>query len=496
MKHFTKLLSAMLALLLLISAMAFVTSCKKNDAENENDTVGTTATDDNLPALETKNLGGMEIAMLWPNVNSDGHFIHNELDVETVSTGDVIDLAVRNRNSVVETTYNVRISTVLMSHSKIPTTVKTEGQAGESSYQAIATTIGKMTPIAQEGWLENYNNLEYYSESQTWWNHSLMQDFAIANARYFGSGDIIYSDDLYPYTTFVNNTVVDQYGIEENFHELVKTGQWTLEKFHNIAKYVASPELDGDPDKWSEADMNGALMNPNMFKAIYYSAGKGMLEFDKSGYPIWAMTVEHTQPILEKAIAMVFNDGACLNTGALDGNHAEYELNLFVSGRSLFLCEELILAERITKNDASTDYTVLPFPKYEEESEYISVLNNAVVISVPVMAENKNEISLILSAMGRESINTLTPAFFETVLTYRYMQNPESVESLEIILASTKAPDVATIQDWGGFMAGYKALAEQSSTNFSSFHTKNIGTAMGALEEYSVLLDNYYKNKN
>ena len=97
--------------------------------------------------------------------------------------------------------------------------------------------------------------------------------------------------------------------------------------------------------------------------------------------------------------------------------------------------------------------------------------------------------------MSRESVNTLTPAFFETVLTYRYMQNPESVETLEVILDSTVAPDIATIKKWGKFMEQFKILAFANSTDFASYHRQNIGKAMGELEAYSVLLDNFYANK-
>ena len=108
------------------------------------------------------------------------------------------------------------------------------------------------------------------------------------------------------------------------------------------------------------------------------------------------------------------------------------------------------------------------------------------------MAANKDDIGLVLSAMSRESIATLTPAFFETVLKYRYMQDPDSVETLQTILNSTVAPDVATVQDWGGFMAQFKALATSNNKNFSSYFAQNIGVAMGELEKYNVLLDTYY----
>ena len=493
MKSFSKILSALLAAVLLFSVVVTFSACKKDGGDETQNTGNVTTNGDDLSALEVKDLGGFELLMLWPEMHTDGHFVHNEL-TGSDTAGDVIDQAVAERNLIVSTNYNVKITSETQFVSTIPKTVRTEAEAGESSYHAIASTIKFMTPIAQEGLLTDFNDLEYYSESQEWWNHELMQDFAIANARYFASGDIIYSDDFYPYCTYVNTTVSqDIYGIDEDYYQLVKDKQWTLEKFHELAKIAVNPEADGNPDVWSEEDMNGAVVNENFARAAYYSAGKGMLSFDKAGYAVWNMTVEYTQPILEKIIGIIHKDSACFNSGVFD-DHAIKELELFTNNKTLFLVEELIISERITKSDKSANFQILPYPLYDENSDYICVLNDATILGIPVMVNNADDISLILSAMGRESINTLTPAFFETVLTYRYMQDPGSVETLEIILNSTVAPDVATIQDFGGFMTKFKELAFSNSTAFSSYYSGNIGKAMGSIEEYNQILDRYYEN--
>ena len=493
MKNFSKILSALLATVLLFSVVVTFSACKKGNTEGTQNTGSVSTEASGLSSLEVKDLGGFTLVMLWPEMHTDGHYIHNEL-TGSDTAGDVIDQAVATRNLIVETTYNVKITSETQFVSTVPKTVRNEAEAGESSYHAIASTIKFMTPIAQEGLLTDFKTLDYYSESQEWWNHDLMKDFAIANARYFASGDIIYSDDFYPYCTYVNTTVSqDIYGIDEDYYQLVKNKQWTLEKFHELAKLAVNPEADGDPDTWSEEDMNGAVVNENFARAAFYSAGKGMLSFDKAGYPVWNMTVDYTQPILEKIIGIIHKDSACFNTGVFD-DHAGTELSLFTDNKTLFLVEELIISERITKSEKSANFQILPYPLYDENSDYICVLNDAAVIGIPVMVNNANDISLILSAMSRESINTLTPAFFETVLTYRYMQDPGSVETLEIILSSTVAPDVATVQDWGGFMTKFKELAFSNSTAFSSYYSGNIGKAMGKLEEYNLILDRYYEN--
>ena len=495
MKKTFKILSAMLALLLFFSITLIFTSCGGGDEDETFGADGTVSTNDALPPLEIKNLGGKEILILWPEMHSDGHYLHNEVAVAETS-GDIIDSAVIQRNLTVELAYNVKIKSETAFISDVAKTVRTEYQGGTSTYSAIACSINNsnMLSLQQEGGLADFNTLKYYDESQPWWNHSLMQDLSVANARYFASGDIIYSDDFYPYCTFVNNSLSANVGITQDYHQLVKDKQWTLEKFHMFAAQAQDDQIDGDPNTWSDADINGAIVNENFAKAAYYSAGKGIVDFDAKGYPVWQMTVDRTQTILEKVIDIIHTEKACFNAGQFD-DHAVQELKLFTGGKALFLVEELIFAERITKEDASTNFSLLPFPLYEENSEYISVLNDSLVISIPVMCDNKDDICLVLSAMSRESVETLTPAFFETVLTYRYMQDPKSVETLNIILDSTVAPDIATIKNWGGFREQFKLMAFNKSTAFSSYHSSNIGKAMGELEAYCVLLDDYYKNK-
>ncbi|MBR7098416.1 MAG: hypothetical protein IKC59_03290 [Clostridia bacterium] len=493
-KH-AKTLSAMLALLLLFSVTFLFASCGDDDGKTESGTTGNATTDNTLPSLEIKDLGDLELKVLWPELHSDGHYLHNEIAVEEAA-GDILNEAVATRNYVVEAAYGVTITSETKFVSHIPTEFRTEAMGGTSVYHALASTIKFMTPIAIEGLLSDLNELDYYDEDHPWWNHSLMQDFSIANARYFATGDIIYSDDFYPYCTYVNTAGSAQQQITEDYFQLVRDKEWTLEKFHTIAASVAN-DLDGDDNVHVSGEMDGALMNSNFYRAVYYSAGKGMVEFNREGYPVWQMELDRTQTILEKALAVVYNDGACTDTGLLEGYHVDHEMNRFNSNQTLFLVEELIFSERISKSDNAKDYKILPFPLYDSNSEYISVLNDAVILSIPGVhtEEMKNDVCLVLSAMSRESVNTLTPAFFETVLTARYMKDPESVEMLQIVLNSTVAPDVATIQDWGGMMSEFKLLGERNSTNFSSVYETNIGKAMAKVEEYCVMLDNYYAKK-
>lgn len=458
-----------------------VESEEETDEETEEET-------EEIPELDVKDLNGREILVRWPSIHGDGHYVHNEI-APINTTGDVIDMAVATRNTIVERKYNVIITSEEVWVSDIVKDIRTNAMAStQVDYSAAVSTIKFMTEVAQEGWLYDFGEFTNYDEAHPWWNNDLMDDFSIAGSRYFATGDIIYSDDFYPYCTYVNLGVSDQNQLEDNYYDLVANKEWTLEEFHTRAKTVVSADYNVDCNEWGDAEVAGAVVNENFARATYYSAGKGMIELNAMGYPTWQMSVAYTSPILDKVIHIVHDNNACYNAGQWK-DHAIREVNLFNTNKTLFLVEELIIAERITKSEEPADFKILPFPLYEEGGDYISVLNDAAVLAIPVTTEEADDVCLVLSAMSCESMETLTPAFFETVLASRYVQDAGSVETLEIILSSTVAPDVATIQDWGGFMKEFKRLAFANSTDFASYHDGNISVVTGEIQNYKDILD-------
>ncbi len=494
MKKTIRLLAMLMTLALLLSMTALITSCTVGEGEETTGADATVSTDGAISDLEVKDLGGKEFNMLWPEyIAAEGHFMYNELAIEETSGG-VIESAVFERNQIVKDTYNVDIVVETMKYSTITSTVRNESSVGESSYDAIASMIAVMSPIALEGALTDFNELAYYDESQEWWNHDVMQAYSIVNKRYFGSGDIIYSDDLYPYVVYANTALARDVQITDNFYELVKNKEWTLEKFNELAVMAVADLDDADNEVASSLDDRfGAVDGTSFARALYYSAGKGVISLDKAGYPTWEMTVEHADTVLTKIIKAWHTDSAVVDVAQFNGGKtltAAEITDMFNSNQMLFMPGDLKAAQMFTTaENALEDFALLPIPLWEADSEYVCVMNDAVVLGVPTFAEGKDDISLILSAMSRESVSTLTPAFFETVLTYRYMKNPESVETLELILDSVVPRDVADIQKWGDFMGQFSRLAVEGNTNFSSYYGENISKARSAMDDYMTLLD-------
>lgn len=499
-----KKLTVMLALLLALCMIVPLAACKKKPDSTETTEPDTTSAEpaNSLEPLEVYDLNNAEFKMLWPEIHADGHFTHNELDSDGTSES-IIDRAVYQRTRQVEDTYNVDIVVELMFCSTIGKTIRANVQNGEQVYQAVATNVKFLTTCAVEGALADYNDMRFYKE-QSWWDNSTMQDYSIGGARYFGMGDIIYSDNFYPYCIFANLGFAQTYGINEDFYDLALDYEWTYEKLLALTANVSSAGTD---EKWDYTATYGILLNANTARALYYGFGKNVIVENEDGDLDWVMTPSYAEPVLTE-IQKVFNGSGYpgyatdddINHNKPGLTHAQTAIEMFDNNQSLFYAEELIISERLNNLQSNMDFAILPMPLADEsQEEYYCVLNDAVVLSVP-SNEDTDVASLILSAMGRASVDTVTPAFFENVLTYRYMTNAKSLETLQLILKSAKALDMASLLNWGGMMNGFKNIALTGEGSFSTYFAEHYSEVTndegsGEMDKFVEQVQFYHSNK-
>lgn len=74
---------------------------------------------------------------------------------------------------------------------------------------------------------------------------------------------------------------------------------------------------------------------------------------------------------------------------------------------------------------------------------------------------------VILEAMAAKSMYTVTPAYYDVALTYKYMRDADSAEMLDIILQS-RIYDLAKIYNFGGVCASIAKIISTGEGNFAS----------------------------
>lgn len=194
-------------------------------------------------------------------------------------------------------------------------------------------------------------------------------------------------------------------------------------------------------------------------------------------------------------MVIVYDTGDELGHNMPGLSHAQTAVKMFASSQSLFYAEELITAERLKNQSSDIPFWLLPMPKYDEDQkDYFCVLNDAVVVCVEANQDLK-KCSLILSALGRESMETLTPAFYDVVLASRYMNDAQSSLMLSKILSCAKAPDIATLLKYGNLIPTLADRAQKGDSNFASVFKQQSKIADTMLAQLRKQIDAYNAKK-
>lgn len=120
--------------------------------------------------------------------------------------------------------------------------------------------------------------------------------------------------------------------------------------------------------------------------------------------------------------------------------------------------------------DMTSDFGIIPIPKIEESQEtYHSMLqsNNATSYSIPISVSDPDRSALILEALAEESVDTLTPAYYENTLKRKASRDSESADMLDLIFAN-RIIDQADTYVTIGIKSFIEGQAAAKSNTFAS----------------------------
>ena len=126
--------------------------------------------------------------------------------------------------------------------------------------------------------------------------------------------------------------------------------------------------------------------------------------------------------------------------------------------------------------DSETAFGLIPWPKFDEgQKDFCTLIHTTAGkgIVIPASQNNMELAGAITEAMAAKSMYTLTPAYYNVALTYKYMRDNESAEMLDIILES-RCFDLGLIYAWGGLSSGiHSIITNGKAENFASTWEKN-----------------------
>ncbi|MHB1150950.1 MAG: type 2 periplasmic-binding domain-containing protein [Eubacteriales bacterium] len=389
--------------------------------------------------------------------------------------GEQINDALYERTAYIEDKYNAVLETIASENGTVTSLVKTLISAADTSFQAIVCNVYDAGAISVEGMLTDLNHVENLDLSQRWWAQATNESLTIAGKQFYATGDIFIIDNKATRVFFFNKDMISDFNLE-NPYALVKNNEWTLDNYFALNEAVKT-DLNGDNQMSFEFDCYGTMAQTTLGTVLYLASGELITAKDENDIPYITCGTDRALTIMT-TIAEKVSQSSAISLSESTKVNGTYPDNLvyFQEGRALFAPEVLLHIE--TMRDCIIDIGILPPPKYDEkQSDYYCYADGWCVntVSIPVTNSEPGRIGFILEAMAADSLNNLTPAYYDICLTNKYVRDEESAEMLDLIFSKV-VMDNANIFSWGSLQSAVSSAIADGSAIASAIESKRSAT--------------------
>lgn len=493
-KLFSLLLAAMLCFTLIL-----LTACKDETASESSESGEQQETSESGFLPENKNWGGEVITLLTSDQNEFSRaMIPEELSDEPVSA------AFFNRNAFIDEKFGLKLemSTVSDPNDGVEK-VRNDVESAMGEFQIVALPLTYIATLGVEGKLYDITTLDngYIHYEKEWWDQAAVRDLTINDKMWFLAGDALVEDDEATWAIYFNKDLVTSYNLE-NPYDIVNDGQWTLDKYYELAKQVHKmngSSMSYDP---SVGDVYGALAQSYDCYLFMLGAGQPMMRTNSDGLPEFRVTDEVNVSTFNKIMDIMLDEtyvGVADFKGAWYSGVYSQEVDIFCNGNALFMPGKIAQVSNEKLRDADIRYGILPMPKYDAElqKEYTTSVNVywCQVLCIPLSNVSKLDATCYaLEAMAYYGKEMVTPEYYDRTLTYKRLQDDESRDMLDLIFRN-RTYDLAGIFDFGtvngngaGSLYFYTSLLGDKSRNITSFWEQKSGLFQSALDELIAVI--------
>ena len=469
-----RLLCVVLALLMVTSVFAACGNTGDEDTSTKETNVNTEAATDPVDSALNElraevDWGGNDFGILY--VNEFGYTEEVEAEPENGDeTGSgVINDAVFERNTLFEEYCNLKFVLVPTPNSAAGSAIMAEVQTATGDFHLITTTADAAASNATSGYLYNYLDLDIDFE-QVWWDAGTLE-FALDGRVFFMDGSFNIVDDDVTFVFMFNKELRTEYKIA-NPYDTVKAGDWTLNYFNSVVSQLATENGDG---KWDENDTYGFSTPGSIGNTFFYGAGLKYVENSRE--------MDVPQLVLDKKMEQALNV-LDIARSILQENNSTYvaahgnegvSKEVFIQGRSLFYCEAASYLRGLNAT-MEREYGVVPVPKYDKAQANYTTWRHGIgsTLSIPtsVAKGDMEQFALVLETYAVLSQKYVRPAYYDTMLTTRNVQDVESSEMLDLIFLN-RTYDMAMYFTQLGFNGLFEQAALNSGNTFASSYQSN-----------------------
>ena len=391
--------------------------------------------------------------------------------IATEENGTILNDSIYKRNLRLGEMYSVNFAQIESGKRDCANDAINLINAGDTEFQAMYMGLSDAANMAQKGYLLDITTLSNINLEGQWWTQATNKAWSIGGAQYFATGAITVVDDQAIRTMFFNKDIIAQYDLK-TIYDLVDDNEWV---FENFFKYVEIAKQDNGDGVTTTDDIFGCAAQTTLGFMMTMGSGEMLAGKDSDDYPIIVASTNADRFI---NVVDYLSEKIAGNQGIYQGDD-EVIREIFGNGRSLFYAEVLMHAQTMRQN-YDIAFGIIPMPKYNADQEnyyQYSTGRNTTVICFPHTASGDalDMGTFMVEAMAIESVETVTPAYYEICLKGRYADDAESAAMLDIVTASV-ATDFAEVFGWGSFHSTIQS-AISSGTPISSVLKKSAAAA-------------------
>ena len=472
---FVKLLSLLLAMLMLLS----LASCATGETPNVDTEAGESgSTTDAVTEGETQDLSYVCELPEGLNYDTEIYYLYTEgyaRDDELVSEelgGGVISDAVYERNLAVENRLGVELYfSSKGSDVEMAATIANLVQGNDDSVDIfVIGTYYAMTPVLAGHYL-NLNQVENVDLTKLYWNqhYNEMMTFTDADLQFVATSPTALSIFRMGYLTIFNRDLFKDYKIAD-LYEAVENGEWTLEYQYNIIKdvYVDS---NGDSKK-NSGDFFGFVVGAVTDMDVYaVSSDIHLAVRNEDGDMVYNTDAfDRLVDMSEKVSALCNAAGTYLADSFSEG--FQVPIKQFAAKKTLMATTMFDDVETEFEQLADMNYGIAPLPKLNQaQPEYGTYIQDQVSsfgISAAVGDESRQAIlGAVMEAMSYHSYEIVRPAYYDSVLSLRFMQDPQSRAILDTMFESISF-DYVYATSLGGIRDSLRSVISSSNPAVAS----------------------------
>lgn len=413
------------------------------------------------------------------------------IEIFTEQTGDVVDDAVFNRNLAVSERLGIEIEHTAISDSgggNVPKAIKESVLAGDEPYQLAFGGQYYSTSNALEGIYYNLLDMKYIDPSAPYYSQGFVEAATIHNTLFYITGDASISQTSRSYVTFFNKKLADTWLPDTDLYQIVRDGKWTWDNFGELIKDIYS-DTNGNGERDID-DFYGLCTTYTVapLDSLLPSCRIKIAEVDKDGNINLSLNNERTVSMYEMVDQVLNrNDGTYCNGETQAAQDAAFEQ--FIALESVFHFQLLNKTDSGLR-DYTDPYGLLPIPKYDEaQEEYYTIPHDQYsIIYVPSNCSDPDLVGAFIEAMNYESYKTVTPAYFETALKSKYLDENADAEMYDIIVAGKCFDPAVIYSNYTGNLSWISRMIFRQKVSFSTYYASIEASAKEKLTEVSEKL--------